>query len=63
MAFIDRIFYILGIRRIVLDKPLCLLGQDSNKVLNKISASRDFGWEEDIDREIRYTRNDEEGMP
>ena len=60
MAFIDRIFYILGIRRIVLDKPLTLLGQDSNKVLNKISASRDFGWEEDIDREIRYTRNDEE---
>ena len=46
MAFIDRIFYILGIRRIVLDKPLTLLGQDSNKVLNKISASRDFGWEE-----------------
>ena len=60
MAFIDRIFYILGIRRIVLDKPLTLLGQDSNKVLNKISASRDFGWEEDLDREIRYTRNDEE---
>ena len=60
MAFIDRIFYILGIRRIVLDKPLTLLGQDSNKVLNKISASRDFGWEEDIDWEIRYTRNDEE---
>ena len=60
MAFIDKIFYILGIRRIVLDKPLTLLGQDSNKVLNKISASRDFGWEEDLDREIRYTRNDEE---
>ena len=59
MAFIDRIFYILGIRRIVLDKPLTLLGQDSNKVLNKISASRDFGWEEDLDREIRYTRKDE----
>lgn len=59
MAFIDRIFYILGIRRIVLDKPLTLLGQDLNKVLNKISASRDFGWEEDLDREIRYTRNDE----
>lgn len=60
MTFIDRIFDILGIRRIVLDKPLTLLGQDSNKVLNKISASRDFGWEEDIDWEIRYTRNDEE---
>lgn len=60
MTFIDRIFDILGIRRIVLDKPLTLLGQDSNKVLNKISASRDFGWEEDLDWEIRYTRNDEE---
>ena len=60
MAFIDRIFYILGFRRIVLDKPLTLLGQDSNKVLNKISASRDFSWEEDMDREVRYTRNDEE---
>jgi len=60
MAFIDRIFDILGIRRIVLDKPLTLLGQDSGRVLNKISASRDFGWEEDIDWEIRYTRNDEE---
>ena len=60
MAFIDRIFYILGIRRIVLDKPLTLLGQDSNKVLNKISASRDFSWDEDMDREVRYTRNDEE---
>lgn len=60
MTFIDRIFDILGIRRIVLDKPLTLLGQDSGRVLNKISASRDFGWEEDIDWEIRYTRNDEE---
>lgn len=60
MTFIDRIFDILGIRRIVLDKPLTLLGQDSGRVLNKISASRDFGWEEDLDWEIRYTRNDEE---
>ena len=60
MAFIDRIFDILGIRRIVLDKPLTLLGQDSNMVLNKISASRDFSWDEDMDREVRYTRNDEE---
>lgn len=60
MGMIDRILGLIGIRRLVLDKPLTLLGRDSGKVLDKISASRDFGWEEDMDREVRYTRNDEE---
>ena len=50
MEFIDKILDILGIRRVILDKPLTLLGQDCGKVLDIINASRDFGWEEDMDR-------------
>ena len=60
MAIIDKILGFFGIRRIILEKPLTLLGQDCGKVLDKINASRDFSWEEDMDREVRYTRNDEE---
>lgn len=60
MAIIDKILGFFGIRRIILEKPLTLLEQDCGKVLDKINASRDFSWEEDMDREVRYTRNDEE---
>ena len=60
MAIIDKILGFFGIRRIILEKPLTLLEQDCAKVLDKINASRDFSWEEDMDREVRYTRNDEE---
>ena len=60
MAIIDTILGFFEIRRIILEKPLTLLGQDCGKVLDKINASRDFSWEEDMDREVRYTRNDEE---
>lgn len=57
---VDKILSFFGIRRIILEKPLTLLEQDCGKVLDKINASRDFSWEEDMDREVRYTRNDEE---
>ena len=60
MAIIDKILGFFGIRRIILEKPLTLLEQDCGKVLDKINASRNFSWEEDMDREVRYTRNDEE---
>lgn len=60
MELIDKILGFFGIRRIILEKPLTLLEQDCGKVLDKINASRDFSWEEDMDREVRYTRNDEE---
>ena len=42
MAIIDKILGFFGIRRIILEKPLTLLGQDCGKVLDKINASRDF---------------------
>lgn len=60
MRIIDKILGVFGIRRIILDKPLTLLGQDSDKVLDKINESREYGWEEDIDWEVRYTMNGEE---
>lgn len=60
MEIIDKVLSIFGIRRIILDKPLTLLEQDSGKVLDKIIDSTLYGWEEDLDWEIRYTAHGEE---
>lgn len=46
MRIIYKILGVFGIRRIILDKPLTLLGQDSGKVLDKINESREYGWVE-----------------
>ena len=49
MRIIDKILGVFGIRR-----------RESSKVLDKIWDSLDFGWEGEIDWEVRYTRNDQE---
>lgn len=49
MRIIDKILGVFGIR-----------GRESSKVVDKIWDSLDFGWEGEIDWEVRYTRNDEE---
>ena len=53
MAFIDKILGFFGIRRINLDKPLTLLGQNYYKVVDKISSSA-YGVDEDVDWGVVY---------
>lgn len=59
MSFWDKILGFFGIRRIVLDKPLTLLGQYYYKVLDKIAQGY-YSEVEDVDWGVNYIRNDEE---
>lgn len=59
MSFWDKILGFFGIRRILLDKPLSLLGQYYYKVLDKVYASA-YGIQEDIDWGVAYYSYKEE---
>ena len=59
MSLIGKILALFGIRRILLDKPLSLLGQDYFKVIDKIAQGY-YSEVEDVDWGVNYIRNDEE---
>lgn len=59
MTILDRLLGFFGIRRILLHKPLTLLGQYYYDVLDRIYASP-YGIEEDIDWGLMYYSYDEE---